>query len=136
MPKQPKSHQELVARITADRMVSDAKAVAAMRGLPADVRYTTPEEELDLFDQWDDKVDPVAVLQERFVKHTQDGLPPDQAMAEAVVETCAAGFKNRLKLAGGAGRLTLTEQAKYLETMAQKSRARREQRATPEGESA
>lgn len=125
----PQSHDEQVARIALNQMVGQAKAVATQRGLPAELRYTTPEEELDLYDRWDEKVDPVAVMQERFAKHTGDGLPPEQAMAEAIVETSAAGFSNRLKLAGLQGRLTLTEQTAYLERMAKKSRARRERRA-------
>jgi hypothetical protein len=133
MPKPPASFDEQVARLAADRMVGESKAVAGMRGLPADVRYATPQEELDLFDQWDEKVDPVAVLQERFAKHTADGLPPEMAMAEAIVETCAAGFSKRLKMAGGSGRLSLTEQTAYLERMAKKSRARREKQSPAEG---
>ena len=132
MPRNvPQSHDEQVVRIALDRLVGEAQGVAAQRGLPPDLRYTTPEEELALYNQWDDKVDPIAVMQERFAKHTQDGLPPEMAMAEAIVETCAAGFSNRLRLAGGAGRITLAAQAKYLESMAMKSRRAREKELPP-----
>lgn len=130
--KKNASFDEQVARIALNHMVGEAKAVSSMRGLPGDLRYTTPEEELALYDQWDEKVDPVAVMTERFAKHIGDGLPPDMAIAEAIVETAAAGFSNRLKLAGSQGRLTLSEQTAYLERMAKKSRARREKAVSDE----
>ncbi len=122
MPKKADSFNEQVARIAISRLTGEAKQVAEQRGLPPEVRFATPAEELALFDEWDDRVDPVAVLNERFQKYTQDGLPPDHAMTEAILDTCAAGFHNRLKMAQGGGRLSLTEQTKYLEDMGTKPR--------------
>ena len=116
------SFDETVGRLVVDRLMGEARQVAQMRGLPPDVRYATPDEEMALYDEWDDSVDPNAVLAERFQKHLSDGVPEDMALTEAVLETCAAGFKNRLKMAGGAGRLTLTEQTRWLEQMATKRR--------------
>lgn len=126
MPTNKDSFDESVARIAIERLTGEARQVSEMRGLPPDVRYATPEEELDLYDTWDDAVDPRAVLTERFQHHVTNGMPEDGALAEAMLETAAAGFKNRLKMAQGAGRLTLTEQTRWLEDMAMKSRKRRE----------
>jgi hypothetical protein len=129
MAKAPQSHDETVARMALSRMVGEARIVSGMRGMPPNLRYATPEEEDALFDEWDDAVDPRAVLAERLQKHLADGQPPDVALTEAVLETCAAGFKNRLKMAQGGGRITLTEQVRYLEAKA----AKRMQAAPPMG---
>jgi hypothetical protein len=119
------SFDETVGHIAISRLMGEAKQVAELRGLPPDVRYATPEEELDLFDTWDDAVDPQAVLSERFQHHVTNGMPEDGALAEAILEASAAGFSKRLEMAQGAGRLTLTEQTKWLEDTATKSRERR-----------
>lgn len=113
-------------------MVNEAKAVAQMRDVPPDVRYATPEEEIELYEYWDEKVDPVAVFSERFLKYVDDGMTPDGAVTEAILDTSAAGFVHRLKMAGLEGRLTLTEQTAWLEDMAMKSRAHREKAAAEE----
>ena len=121
MPKKAPSHDERVARLALDRMVGEAQVVSGMRGLPANLRFATPEEELALFNEADEKVDPRAVLAERLQKHLDDGQPPDVALAEAVLEAAAVTFPNRLKMAQGGGRITLTAQCAYLEKMAQKT---------------
>lgn len=121
------SAEETVARMALERIKADAKAMAERRGLPPGLRYSTPDEELDLFDEWDPQVDPAAVLQERIAFHKGNGLDDESALAEGIVDTSAVGFKNRLKMAQADGRLTLTEQSNYLTKMAQKSRARKEQ---------
>jgi hypothetical protein len=125
MPGKPSS-EETVARITIDSLMGEAKQVAEMRGLPPEMRFATPDEELALYDEWDDTVDPQAVLTERFQFHVTSGMPEDGALAEAILEASAAGFKNRLRMAQGAGRLKLTDQTRWLEDMAMKSRKRRE----------
>jgi hypothetical protein len=68
MPGKPSS-EETVARITIDSLMGEAKQVAEMRGLPPEMRFATPDEELALYDEWDDTVDPQAVLTERFQFH-------------------------------------------------------------------
>jgi hypothetical protein len=125
------SFDETVGRLAISRLFGEAKQVSEMRGLPPDVRHATPEEELALYDEWDDRVDPQAVLTERFQKHVAAGLTPDGALAEAILETAAAGFSKRLKMAQGAGRLTLTEQVRWLEQMAMKSRANKNKSQSP-----
>ncbi len=127
----PKSADERVARIVVARVFGEAKQMAAIRGTPAGLRTATPEEELRLFNEWDEKVDPMAVMQERMGFHLQAGLQPEDAYVEAVLDTCAAGFKNRLKMSAGGGRLTLSEQTSYLEKTAERARKARETAQPP-----
>ncbi len=114
------SFDEQVSRIALDRIKGEAKAVAGMRGLPPELRYATPDEELLLYYTWDAAVDPHAVMMERLQKHIGAGMPPDAALAEAILEASAAGYVNKLKMGQADGRLDLASQVKYHEQMAAK----------------
>lgn len=121
MPGKSQSFDERVARNVINSVMGEAGQVAQIRGMPPELRYATPDEEILLFYQWDDKVNPLEVLAERFKKHLDSGMPEDGALTEAVLEASAAGYTNKLKLAQSGDRVTsLVKQTKYLEDMAAK----------------
>lgn len=120
MPSVRQGFDEMVARTAISRLTSEAEQVAAMRGLPADIRYATPEEELRLYYQADPNVNPQQAVQQQFAKHMSEGMTPDGALAEAILETSAILFPNKLKMGQTAHPTSLTQQVAYHNAMAAK----------------